>query len=97
MSPELTLISVNIIIIAIAYFFIYPSVAGSDLKKIANNDIIASCISLLVAGSIFWGAQQEFNMIFFSANWFWFAIVTYLIIEIPFMRWYFKKHDVKFW
>jgi hypothetical protein len=96
MSPELTLISVNIIVIMIAYFLIYPNAAGSDARKITNNDIIASCISLFVAGSIFWGSQQEFNMILFSANWFWFAIVTYLIIEIPFMLWYFNKHNVKF-
>ncbi len=96
MSPELIIISINTTLIMVAYFFVYPNSANSDIKKIVNNDIIVSCISLIVSGSIFWGSSQEFNMIFFSTNWFWFAIITYLIIEIPFMIWYFIKYDVKF-
>ena len=92
--PELLIITLNITIILIAYLLVYPKVAGSDGNKVASNDIIASCLSLLVAGSIFWNTGQVFNTILFDLNWFWFTIITYLILELPLMLWYYNKHNV---
>jgi hypothetical protein len=93
-NPELIIILLNAVVVPVAYLLIYPKAAGSDVNKIAINDVIASAISIVVAGSMFWGSNQEFNAIFTSVNWFWFTILTYAAIEIPFMIWYCNKHNV---
>lgn len=93
-NPELFVVVLNVSIITIAYFLVYPKFCGSDGNKIAVNDIFASSISLLIVGSMYWGSGIEFNLIFTDVNWFWFTLITYMIIEIPLMLWYFKKHDV---
>jgi len=94
MQPELILLTLNFIIISIAYLWVYPKVAGANLHKITVNDLIASITSLVVAGSLFWGSGYAFNMILFEANWFWFTLISYLIIEIPFLIWYLKHYKV---
>ncbi|MFT6264908.1 MAG: hypothetical protein ACJAWS_001047 [Oleiphilaceae bacterium] len=94
MQPEFIIISLNLTILCVGYLFIYPSVAGSNLNKIALNDLIASAIALTIAGSLFWGNDYEFDLLIASVNWFWFTLVTYLLIEIPFVSGYLKRHKV---
>ena len=91
---NLTILSINFIIILIAYIIIYPKYCGSNINKIATHDLIAFSVSLLVSGSLFWGSNLEFSLFGFSPNWFWFCAITYAVMETPFMLWYFKKHDV---
>ena len=95
-NNELLIIFINALIIFFGYFFIYPKYAGSNLKKLAFNDLIATFISLVISGSIFWGKETNFNALLFTTNWFWFSILTYLAIELPFMSWYMKKYGIKF-
>ena len=92
--PELLIIGLNMLVILIAYFIIYPKYCGSDGLKISSNDLAATALVLTIAGSIFWGTGEQFNLILFSANWFWFTLITYALMEIPIMLWYFKKHNV---
>jgi hypothetical protein len=93
-NPELFIVLLNIAVITIAYFYVYPRFCGSNGNKIAVNDFIATGIPLLIVGLIYWGAKVEFNLIFTTVNWFWFTLATYFILEIPLMLWYFKKHYV---
>lgn len=93
-TPEITILILNVIAVFIAYFIVYPRLCGSNGVKIANNDLMASGLVLLVAGSMYWGAEIEFNLLFVSVNWFWFTLLTYAAIEIPIMLWYFKKNSV---
>ncbi|MEY4560944.1 MAG: hypothetical protein RLZZ618_221 [Pseudomonadota bacterium] len=93
-KPEILILCMNLTMMLIAYFFIYPRFCGSDGMKIVNNDIIITSVVLLISGYFFWGSGQVFSMIWFSANWFWFTLSTCMAIEIPFMLWYFKKHNV---
>ncbi|MFT6737408.1 MAG: hypothetical protein ACJA0G_001547, partial [Kangiellaceae bacterium] len=46
-------------------------------------------------GFNYWGSGYEFDLLIFDVNWFWFTIVTYFLIEIPIMVWYFKNQKVK--
>lgn len=92
--PELTILGLNVIVIIVAYFLIYPKFCGRDGKKIVNNDLIATAMVLSISGTLFWGSGQQFNMIFFSVNWFWFTLITYAVIETPLMIWYFNRYDV---
>jgi len=94
-SPELLILAINLVIVLLCYLVINPITAGCDLNRISINDICASVTSLLIAGFIFWGSEVSFNLILLSANWFWFSIITFVVIEVPFMFWYFKKHNVK--
>ena len=94
-TPELLIIAINLSLILISYLLVYPWLVGSNFDKLVINDLIVSSISLLISGSIFWGAGVNFNALLFTANWFWFSILTYLIIELPFMTRYMKKYAPK--
>lgn len=94
MSSELTVILINLTIILIAYFYIYPIFAGNDLHKMSFNDLLATGISMLVVGSIYWDTGLKFNALLFDLNWFWFCFVTYLIMELPVAVWYWRKNKL---
>lgn len=93
-SLEFTVIGLNFVIIIVGYLVVYPKFAGNSFKKIALCDLVATALSLLIVASQCWNTGYAFNMLVFEANWFWFTVITYLVIEIPFMQWYFKKHGV---
>jgi hypothetical protein len=92
--PELAILLLNLIIILVAYFSIYPKVAGSDLTKISICDLFTSGFALVVVGLNYWGSSYEFNLLISYVNWFWFTFITYGVIEVPIMVWYFKKQKV---
>lgn len=93
-NPELVIIVLNVIIIFIAYFVVYPRFCGANEQKIIRNDLIATAVVLIVSGCLVWGQGVEFSLLLFSTNWFWFTLITYFIIELPVMIWYYKKHRV---
>lgn len=93
-QPEHTLLLLNAILVLIVYFVVLPARCGDNLNKVLANDAIATAISLSIAGFLFWGKGIEFSVIFFEMNWFWFVLITYMLIEIPFALWYFKKHNI---
>lgn len=93
--PEIPILALNLIIILVAYLSIYPKLAGQSFNKISFYDLYASGFALFVVGLNYWGSGQDFSLLIFNTNWFWFTIVTYGLIELPIMVWYFKKHKVK--
>ena len=94
-NNELLVIGLNTVILLSAYLLIYPKFAGSSLKKLAINDLIASSISLFISGFIFWSKDIKFNVLLFTTNWFWFTFITYLLIELPFVVKYMKKYHIE--
>ena len=93
-QAELTILLLNTALILIAYLSVYPTVAGSNFNKIALCDICASSVALAIVGYHYWGSDYRFNLLVTDVNWFWFTLVTYAVIEIPVMLWYFKRHHV---
>lgn len=93
-TPEIIILSVNVTVALLAYFFAYPTLCGDNLTRIAANDLMATGTVLLVAGILYAGHDHEFSLLLFSVNWFWFALLTYAAIETPLMIRYFNKHDV---
>jgi len=91
---ELTIISLNTIILLVAYLSVYPKVAGFDLNKVAFFDIFASGLALLIVGLKYWGTGQDFTLAFMQlstqVNWFWFTLISYSLLEIPIALWYFR-------
>ena len=94
LNLELIIILINISLLLFVYLWLFPRVAGSDIKKLSTYDLVTSLVSLSIAGSLFWGSGFEFNLLIDTTNWFWFTLVTYFVIEIPVALWYFKKYDV---
>ena len=94
-SPELSILALNLIIVLVSYLSIYPKLAGDDLKKITFLDILSSGFALLVVGLNYWSSGHEFNILINNVNWFWFTLISYFVIEVPVMLWYFKKQNVK--
>ncbi len=91
---EFLIIVLNAAIAFVAYLSVYPKLAGSNINKIAYCDLFATGLALFIVGSSYWGSEQRFNLILVDVNWFWFTLLSYFIIEIPFIVWYFKKHKV---
>jgi len=94
MTPELSIIALNVIIIVLSYLMIYPKVVGGDLNKLLLNDLIASVMAIVVAGSVYWGSNVAFDTLVTTCNWFWFTLLTYTLLEIPVMLWYLKKYKI---
>ncbi|WP_259337937.1 hypothetical protein [Colwellia sp. RSH04] len=89
-DAELAIIVLNIVIIIVAYFSIYPKVAGLDINKVAWLDTIASCFALMIVGYKYWGTGQIFSLLFTDVNWFWFTLLSYALLEIPIAVFYFR-------
>ncbi|HEX7027164.1 MAG TPA: hypothetical protein VF268_07965 [Gammaproteobacteria bacterium] len=94
MKPELIVITVNAVLILLAYFVFYPRAVGSDGNKMAFYDAFITVLSLIIAGVLFWGSGQRFDMLILRVNWFWFALITYFLMELPLVWWYCKKYNV---
>ncbi|MBM7074727.1 hypothetical protein JQC92_22425 [Shewanella sp. 202IG2-18] len=93
-SPEFAIITLNLIIVLVAYLSVYPRVAGNNFNKISFYDIFASGLALTIVGFQFWNTGYEFNLLVFKVNWFWYTLATYGAIEIPVILWYFKNNNV---
>ncbi|QYJ75338.1 MULTISPECIES: hypothetical protein [Shewanella] len=94
-TPELAVVLLNLAIIVLAYGLVYPRVAGSDFQRISICDLGASGLALLTVGMKYWGTGAAFNLLFTEVNWFWFTLVSYFVLELPAIFWYFKKYGVK--
>ncbi|MFC0348253.1 hypothetical protein [Undibacterium danionis] len=93
-SPELAVLGLNVVIVLLAYLSVYPTLAGNQIHKIAAYDTLTSSIALAIVGYHFWESPYQFNLLIADVNWFWFTLISYGVIEIPLMLWYFKKHQV---
>jgi hypothetical protein len=90
-TPESTILMINLVIVLTAYLWVYPRWAGLDLKKVALNDVFASAVALFIAGFLYMGSGVAFTAFGISVNWFWFSLLSYVLIEMPFVLWYFRK------
>ena len=93
-SPEWLVVSLNLIVIAVAYLAIYPRFVGSDLRRLVQNDLVASLVALSVVGSLYWGSDQRFDLFVFTLNWFWFTILSFALLESPFALWYMRRYRI---
>lgn len=86
---------INAVILGVAYLGIYPSFKNITPMKMMAADSVLSGLSLLVAGALFWGTGIKFSMLIFSTNWFGFAILTMLLMELPLFHWFCQKRGLK--
>jgi len=90
-SPELTVVLINGVVLLACYLGVLPRWAGADLRRIAVHDFMATMVALLIAASLYQGTDLTFNLGPLALNWFWFALLTYFALELPLMYWYLSK------
>ncbi|WP_105168959.1 hypothetical protein [Pseudoalteromonas sp. T1lg23B] len=95
MGIEFNVVVLNMIVLTIAYGLVYPYRANT-LKKISIQDSIAACASLSVVGSVFYNTDMRFSFIVMDVNWFWFTLVTFLLLEVPLFIWYARRYHLPF-
>ncbi len=93
---ELSIISPVLVVILGCYLYIFPKIAGNNIDRISLCDLVSWSFVLVLVGHKYWGSGYEFSLLLFSTNWFWFTVIVYVAIEIPFFIWYCKKYDVSF-
>jgi len=90
------IIGINVTVLIIAYFFLYPTFAKNSLTKLAIGDLFLSIVALAGAGFLFAGTGTQFDLVFITSNWFWFSLVTYVALDFILFRWYCKKYKIVF-
>lgn len=95
MSPEVQLLILVALILAVAYLGIFPTLEEKTLNKLMVIDLGLNVLALIVAGAWFWGSGVQFTLLFFETNWAIFTIVSYAIIEIPLFLRFAKRHGIR--
>ncbi len=93
-SPETFILLTNATILLCAYLIVYPRFAGSDLNRLALNDLAADAIAIAVAGFAFFGTGQRFDLMFLEVGWFGFTVGTFLLMELPLFVWYARRYGL---
>ena len=93
---ELSIISPILIVVVGCYLSVFPKIAGNNIEKMSLCDLVCWSFVLVMVGLKYWGTGYEFSLFLFSANWFWFTVIVYTTIELPFFIWYCKKYNVSF-
>lgn len=96
MTPELTLLIINGVLMAYAYLWAYPALTDKKISAIMYRDMAISVAALGIAGALFWGSGIQFSMVLFETNWFWFSVITLFAMETPLFFWFANKHGIDF-
>ncbi|THD84187.1 hypothetical protein E7811_00020 [Aliigemmobacter aestuarii] len=94
MPPEAVLLIVNACFLAFAYLFAYPAMKEKTAEALAKGDLAITGAALLVAGLLYWGSGQRFDLILFQANWFVFSLLTLMAMELPLFLWFCRRHGI---
>lgn len=94
MAPVMTILMINAVILLLCYFLLFPVVVGANLQKMAVNDLLASIVALVVAGSLYMGSGLTVRVFDVSLNWFWFTLLSYFLLEFPLAIWYLNKNNM---
>lgn len=94
MDPHLTLLSLNAILLILAYGVVYPRLRLRDLMAMARMDLIFTGVALGFAALLYAGDGLRFSLILFDTNWAVFTFVTMLLIEVPLFLGYCRHHGI---
>ena len=73
----------------------FPRVVGKDLQKLALNDVMASVVVICVAASLYMGRDIVITVMGIDFSWFWFTLISYFAMEVPFTLWYMMKYRIE--
>ena len=96
MSPEFIQLTVNVVFLAFAYLWAYPSLTEKTWRAIIIRDVAISVAVLVVSAGLFMGRGLTFSLILFDTNWVVFTIMTMIAMETPLFLWFAQKHGLSF-
>jgi hypothetical protein len=91
---ELLVVFLVLVTLVAAYFWVYPTYAGSDVVKMAWLDLAVCAVPLAITGILFWEPNPRFSLVFLETNWFLFTLITYAILELPLFVLYVKARGL---
>ncbi len=99
MAPELQILAINASGLLVAYLLIYPALGpltntAATLWRLARADMIVLSVLLATSGALFWGSGTLFSLFLFETNWFWFALLTLIGLEVPLYIWFLRRHGL---
>jgi len=94
-SPELQILTLVGVILAVAYLGIFPTLRDKALHRLMVIDFALCALALIVAGGWFWGTGVRFTLLFYETNWVIFTLVSYGIIEIPLFLRFAKAYGIR--
>lgn len=99
MAPELQVLAINAVALAVAYLLIYPALGPltnttATKLRIAKADAVVCTAALATVGALFWGSGTRFSLLLFEVNWFWFGLLTLVAMEIPLYLWFLRRHGL---
>lgn len=99
MSNELLVIFYILATLAVAYLWFYPKFVGENVKLMTYLDIVVTGIPIGISALLFWVSDPEFKFFGIGLNWFFFTILTMLVIEFPVFMLYLKARGLsqKYW
>ena len=90
MAPELQILAINAVALGVGYGFILPALNPLTPLRMALADLGIGLAALGTAGALFWGSGTGFWLLGVQANWFVFALVTLVAMEVP-LLWRFLR------
>jgi hypothetical protein len=96
MAPEWQVLAINAGALAVAYLGIFPALRPLTLMRLALADLGVGVAALATSGALFWGSGVDFWLLGLSVNWFVFALLTLIAMEAPLMRWFIRRHGIRF-
>lgn len=94
-TPEVQILILNGLILAVAYLGIFPTLEQKTLNRMMAIDFVLTAVALAVAGAWFWGTGVTFTLLLFETNWFMFTLVCFALLEIPLFLRFAKAHGIR--
>lgn len=94
MAPELQVLAINAACLAVAYLGIFPGLRPLTMGRLALADLGVGLVALGTVAALFWDSGVDFRLLVFDTNWFWFAVVTYVAMELPLSLWFLRRHGI---
>ena len=94
MSPEESLLSINLLHITFAYLWLFARLGAFDMQKVMLYDTGVVVVAVAVAAYFFYGSDIIFHFLGLEVDWLVFTVLSYFILEVPFALWYFNKYDL---
>lgn len=92
--PEITIIAINLVALAIAYLYLYPEFAGNSVNRMAVLDTAVGASVLVLVAPFNWGSPSNYSFFTFELSWWFFTIASYALLEIPLFFFYLKARGL---
>jgi hypothetical protein len=99
MMNELIVVFYILATLAFAYLWLYPKVVGDNVKLMVWLDVLVTGIPVGISALLFWESDPVFRIFSLEFNWFFFTVLTMVIIELPIFSLYLKARGLssRYW